>query len=145
MNFDVPPSSPERIESRIAVDLAKKAAIASPFVIAALGIWRGPDAALGAALALGIVIANFLLSAALLGWTAHHAPHALTGVAMLSFLGRLVLITVIGVGIKALGVVDWPVFCFTLLASYFVLLFWELRSVSLTLAYPGLKPRPERH
>jgi hypothetical protein len=140
----VPPASTERIESRIALDLARKAAIASPAVVIALGIWRGPDAAIGAALALGIVIANFLFSAWILGWTAHHAPHALTGVAMLSFLGRLVLITVIGVGLKALGVVDWPVFCFTLLASYFVLLFWELRSVSLTLAYPGLKPRPGR-
>ena len=143
-SFNVPPPSTERIESRIAVDLAKKAAIVSPFVVVALGIWRGPDAALGGALALGIVIANFLLSAALLGWTAHHAPHALAGVAMLSFLGRLVLITLIGVGIKALGVVDWPVFCFTLIASYLVLLFWELRSISLTLAYPGLKPRPGR-
>jgi len=145
MMFEVPPPSIERIESQIARDVAKKACIAGPVVILALGLWRGPDAALGAGLAIAIVVANLLGSAAILGWTARHAPHALQGVALLSFLGRLVVITVIGVGIKALGVVDWPVFCFTLLASYFALLFWELRSISLTLAYPGLKPRPGRH
>jgi hypothetical protein len=144
MSFAVPPPSTEPVESQIAVDLAKKAAIAGPIVVLALGIWRGPDAALGGALALGLVIGNFLLSAAILGWTARRAPHALTGVALLSFLGRLVVITVIGAGIKALGIVDFPVFCLTLIASYFVLLAWEMRSISLTLAYPGLKPKPRR-
>lgn len=140
--FEAPRSSTERIESRIAVDLAKKAALAGPVVVVGLGSWRGGDAALGAALALAIVIVNFLASAAILGWTARRAPHLLTGVALMSFLGRLILITAIGVGIKALDIVDWPVFCFTLLAWYFVLLFWELRSISLSLASPGLKPKP---
>jgi hypothetical protein len=145
MDFAVPQPSTERIESTIAVDLAKKGVIAAPILVVALGIWRGPDAALGAALALGIVVANFLASAAILGWTARRAPHALTGVALFSFLGRLALITLLGAGIKALDVVDWPVFCITLVGSYFVLLFWELRSISLSLAYPGLKPKPGHH
>lgn len=142
MNFAAPPPSTERIESTIAVDLAKKAGILAPIVILGLGIWLGADAALGAALALAIVVVNFLGSAALLGWTARRAPHALGGVAMLSFLGRLVIITVLGAGIKALDIVDFKVFCITLIASYLGLLFWEMRSISLTLAYPGLKPKP---
>jgi len=132
----------DHIESSIAVDVAKKALFAGPVVVLALGIWRGPDAALGAGLAILIVIANLVASAALLGWTARTAPHLLTGVALMSFLGRLIVITAIGVGIKALGFTDWPVFCFTLIGSYFLLLFWELRSISLSLAYPGLKPKP---
>ena len=145
MEFAVPQPSAERIESTIAHDLAKKAAIVAPLLVIGLGIWRGPDAALGAAVALAIVIVNFLAAAAILGWTARHAPHALTGVALMSFLVRLGVITLLGAGIKALDVVDWPVFCLTLIGSYFVLLFWELRSVSLTLAYPGLKPKPGHH
>lgn len=145
MEFAVPQPSTERIESTIAVDLAKKGAIVAPIVVIALGLWRGPDAALGAALAFGIVIVNFLASAAILGWTARHSPHALGGVAMLSFLGRLVVITILGAGIKQLDVVDFKVFCFTLIASYLALLFWEMRSISLTLAYPGLKPKPGHH
>ena len=142
MEFAVPQPSTERIESTIAVDLAKKGAIVAPIVVVALGVWRGPEAALGAALALVIVVVNFLASAAILGWTARLAPHALGGVAMLSFLGRLVIITVLGAGIKQLDIVDFQVFCITLIASYLALLFWEMRSISATLAYPGLKPKP---
>ncbi|MBX3381076.1 MAG: ATP synthase subunit I [Phycisphaeraceae bacterium] len=145
MEFAVPAPSTERIESTIAHDLAKKCALVAPIVVLGLGIWRGPDAALGAALALAIVVVNFLAAAWILGWTARHAPHALTGVALMSFLVRLGIITALGAGIKALDVVDWPAFCFTLIGSYLVLLFWELRSVSLTLAYPGLKPKPGHH
>ena len=142
MEFKSPPPSTDRIESRIAIDLVKKAAIVSPLVVIAAGIWRGPEGALGALLALVIVIANFLASAAILGWTAQRAPHALAGVAMLSFLGRLAVITVIGAAIKALDIVDFRVFAFTLVGSYLVLLFWEMKSISLSLAHPGLKPKP---
>jgi hypothetical protein len=145
MEFAVPAPSTERIESTIALDLAKKGAIAAPALLVALGLWRGADAGLGGALALAVVLANLLASASILGWTARRAPHALTGVALMSFLGRLAVITLSGAAIKALDVVDWPVFCLTLIGSYFALLFWELRSISLSLAYPGLKPRPGHH
>jgi hypothetical protein len=142
VNFDAPPPSIEMIERDIAVDLAKKAAIVTPIVVIGVGVWRGPDAALGAFLALALVVVNFFASAAILGWTAKHAPHGLAGVAMLSFLGRLVIITIIGAGIKQLDIVDFPVFAITLVVSYLALLFWEMRSISLTLAHPGLKPKP---
>jgi len=145
MEFAVPPPSIERIESRIAHDLAKKAVLVAPALVLGLGVWRGGDAALGAAVALVVGVANFLASAAILGWTARQIPHAFTGVALMSFLARLIVITLLGAGIKSLGVVDWPAFCFTLIGSYLVLLFWELRSISLSLAYPGLKPKPGRH
>lgn len=134
----------DHVESRIARDLAVKAAIVTPIAALALGLWRGPEAALGIVLAVAIVVANVLASAALLGWTARTMPHALTGVALMSFLGRLIIITLMGVGIKALDIVDWPVFCIALAASYLVLLVWEFRSVSFSLAFPGLKPKPGR-
>jgi hypothetical protein len=142
VKFEAPPPSDTKVGREIALDLAKKAAIITPIVVIALGIWRGPDAALGAFLALALVVANFVASAAILGWAAKHAPHALAGVAMLSFLGRLVVITIIGAGIKQLDFVDFTVFGVTLVISYLALLFWELRSISLTLAHPGLKPKP---
>jgi len=131
-----------RIETRIALDLARRAAIVAPVLILVAGVWRGGDGALGAALALAIVVANWLASAALLGWAARKAPNLLLGVALFGFLLRLGLITAIGAGIKALDIVDWPVFCGTLLLAYGVLLVWELRSISLSLAHPGLKPKP---
>lgn len=136
---------PIEIESRIARDLAKKAAIAAPILVVGIGAWRGVDAGAAVALAFAVVVVNFLASAAVLGWTARRTPELLMGVAMMSFLGRLVLVTAIGVGIKALDIVDWPVFCITLVAGYLGLLFWEMRSISLSLASPGLEPRPSTH
>ncbi|MBJ7260380.1 MAG: hypothetical protein JHD17_00405, partial [Acidimicrobiia bacterium] len=70
-------------------------------------------------------------------------PGLLMGVTLFSFVFRLILITVIGLGIKELDLVDWPVFCITLIIGYFVLLVWEMRSVSFSLASPGLKPKPK--
>lgn len=134
----------DHVESRIARDLARHALLAAPVVIVGVGLWRGLDGGAAVALALAVVVVNFLASAAILGWTARQAPHLLTGVALMSFLGRLVVITLVGIGVKALEIVDWPVFCITLVAAYFGLLFWELRSISLSLASPGLKPRPAR-
>jgi hypothetical protein len=136
------PSIPavDRIESRIAVDLSRRALLVAPVAMLGVGVWRGWDAAGAVALALALVVVNLLIAAASLGWAARTNPNMLMGVALFGFLGRLALLTAIGAGIKALGIVDWPVFCITLVVGYLGLLFWELRSVSLSLASPGLKP-----
>jgi hypothetical protein len=133
----------DHVESRIARDLARRALLAAPVIMLGVGLWRGVDAAGAVALALALIVANFLVAAAALGWAARTSPNLLMGVALFGFLARLALLTGIGVGIKALDIVDWPVFCITLIVGYFGLLFWELRSVSLSLASPGLKP--DRH
>jgi len=132
----------DRIESRIARDLAKHALLVAPVLVVGVGLWRGVEGAGAVALALAIVSANFLVAAAILGWAARTSPNLLMGVALMGFITRLILITAIGVGVKALDVVDWPVFCITLIASHLGLLFWETRSISLSLASPGLKPKP---
>jgi hypothetical protein len=131
----------QRVELRIALDLARHAALVAPVVILGLGLWRGTEAALAALGAIAIVVANWLVAGASLGWAARHAPQALVGVALFGFLFRLAAITVVGAGIKALDIVDWPVFCGVLLAGYGGLLVWELRSISFSLASPGLKPK----
>lgn len=140
-----PQPSIDQIESRIAHDLARHALIVAPIAIVAVGVWRGVPAGAAVALAFALVVANFLGAAWVLGWVARTSPELLMGAAMMSFLVRLVLITAIGVGIKELDIVDWQVFCITLVASYLGLLFWEMRSISLSMASPGLKPKPNEH
>ena len=135
--------SVDQVESRVARDLTRHALLVAPVAIVGVGLWRGVDGALGVALALTIVCANFLLSAAMLGWGARRSPNLLMGIALGAFLGRLVLITAVGVGMKALDIVDFPVFCIALIVSHLGLLFWETRSISLSLASPGLKPAPD--
>jgi hypothetical protein len=139
-DFATPPV--DQIETRIARDLAKHALIVAPVLIVGVGLWRGLDGALAVALALAIVCANFLVAAAILGWAARTSPNLLMGVALMGFITRLILITAIALGVKSLDIVDWPVFCITLIASHLGLLFWETRSISLSLASPGLKPKP---
>jgi len=138
------PDIGDHVESRIARDLVKHALYVAPIAIVAVGIWRGVDAGAAVALALALVIANFLASAAILGAAARRSPDLLMGVALMSFLIRFLLLTGIGVVVKELDIVDWPVFCITLVVSYLGLLFWEMRSISLSLASPGLKPSPNR-
>ena len=137
------PTAPatERIELTIALDMARRAAFAAPVLMLAVGIWRGWDAVGAVALAIAVVVVNWLVAAVTLGWAARHSPNLLLGVSLFGFIGRLALITGIGVGIKELDIVDWPVFCGALLLAYAGLLVWELRYVSFSLASPGLKPK----
>jgi hypothetical protein len=129
------------IETRIARDLARHGLIAAPIVIIGAGIWRGPEAALAVGLALGLVILNFLMSAALLGWAARISPDMLMGVALGGFLIKVIVLFVVGTVVEQFDFVDFPVFVVTLLVAHLGLLAWETRSVSLSLASPGLKPR----
>ncbi len=131
----------DAVEMRIALDLARRAAIVAPILMLAVGLWRGLDAAGAVALAVAVVVANWLIAAVSLGWAARNSPNLLMGVALFGFIARLALITAVGAGVKALDIVDWPVFCGALLLAYGGLLVWELRYVSFTLASPGLKPK----
>jgi hypothetical protein len=131
----------ESVELRIALDLARRAAIVAPILMLAVGLWRGLDAAGAVALAFAVVVVNWVIAAVTLGWAARNSPNLLLGVALFGFIARLALITAVGVGIKSLDIVDWPVFCGALLLAYGGLLVWELRYVSFSLASPGLKPK----
>jgi hypothetical protein len=129
----------DRVELSIAGDLARRALMVAP--AAAVGLGLGLDAAWAVLAALAIVCANFFFSAELMRWGARRAPELLMGVVLGGFIGRLAVVTAVGVAVKALDVVDWPVFCIALVVAHLGLLAWETRAVSLTLAYPGLKPR----
>lgn len=131
------------IEVRIARDIAKKAAIAAPVLALALGAWRGWGAALGVALAFVVVLANLFLGAALAAWAARISPTALMGAALGGYLLQLGVLLGALFAVRALPVVDFPVFAYTLIAAQLGLLFWEMRNISLSLAAPGLRPRKE--
>lgn len=131
----------EPVELRIALDLARRAAIVAPILMLGVGLWRGLDAAAAVAVAVGLVVVNWLVAALTLGWAARTSPNLLMGVALFGFIARLALITAVGAGVKALDIVDWPVFCGALLLAYGGLLVWELRYISFSLASPGLKPK----
>lgn len=143
MNATVDPTIERPIEVRIARDVASKALIAAPVLAAALGVWRGWDAALGVVLAFAVVLANLFLGAALAGWAARISPTALMGAALGGYILQLGVLLAALFAVRELAFVDFPVFAYTLIVAQLGLLFWEMRSISLSLASPGLRPGKE--
>ena len=132
---------PSGIESRIARDLGRHALLAAPVAVTIGAIVAGVAGALGVGLALVVVVANFLVSAALLDHAARISPNLLMGAALGGFILRLAVVFGIALAVQQVDAIDLSVFVVTVLVAHLGLLFWETRSISLSLASPGLKPR----
>jgi hypothetical protein len=134
----VDPAPP--VERRIAVDLARRGLLVAPVIVLFAGLLRGVDGAASAALGLAVLVLNFLAAAISLEWGARRGGNALFAVALGGFLFRMVSILVVILVAQALfGWVDVVVLGVTLFLTHLGLLFWELRSVSFSLAAPGLQ------
>ena len=128
------------VERRIATDLARHGLMVAPVIVLVAGLFRGLDGAASAALGLAVLVLNFLAAAISLEWGARRGGNALMAVALGGFLFRMVSILVVILVAQALfGWVDVVVLGVTLFLTHLGLLFWELRSVSFSLAAPGLQ------
>lgn len=128
------------VERRIAVDLARRGLLVAPVIVLVAGLLRGADGAASAALGLAVLVLNFLAAAVSLEWGARRGGNALFAVALGGFLFRMLSILVVILVAQALfGWVDVIVLGVTLFLTHLGLLFWELRSVSFSLAAPGLQ------
>ena len=92
---------------------------------------------------MGLVLANFLVAAALLTWAARISLGLLMGVSLFGFILRLGLITVAVLAVRDQAWVEPIPLGITLVVTHLGLLFWEARYVSASLAFPGLKPSSE--
>lgn len=137
------PAPGPAVELEIARDLARHGIYATPAVVLVSGLVAGWAGAAGAALALAVVVGNFCLGAAVLQWAGRISLNLLLVASLVGFFVRLGIVTGIGLAVRAAGWVDFPTFGIVLVVSHLGLLFWELRSVSLSLAYPGLRPAKE--
>jgi ATP synthase I chain len=132
--------APPPVEKRIALDLARHGLLVAPAVVVAAGLFGGVDGAASAALGLGVCVLNFFAAALSLEWGARRSGNALMAVALGGFLFRMLSIVLVIVVARALfGWVDVLVLGLTLFVAHLGLLFWELRSVSFSLAAPGLR------
>lgn len=127
-------------EGLIARHMARHAVIAAPAVIAIAAALRGGEGAASAAIGLGLCAANFLIAARILGWAARRSAGAIYGAIFGGFVLRLAVLTGIVLALEPVAFIDIPALVLTLAIAHLALLVWETRSVSLTLAAPGLKP-----
>jgi hypothetical protein len=137
------------VERDIGLDLARRAALVAPAVLVLAYVWRGVDGLAGAAVALGLVACNFLAGALTLAWASKRGPAVLGAVAVGGFLVRMLV--VVGVIVLVEPYVDLACLAIVLLVTHLGLLVWETRSLSISLAAPGLRPalpvthREEQH
>ena len=131
-------------EQAIAVDLARRAIPLLPVAVVVGAVGWGVEGALSATYAIALVVFNFLLSAALISWSARISLSVLMGTVLVGYLVRLGLVTVAVLLVRDAAWVELVPLGVTLVATHLGLLFWETRHVSASLAFPGLKPRPAR-
>jgi hypothetical protein len=128
------------VEQQVATDMIRRSLPVLPVLVLVAGLIWGVDGALSAAFAIAIVFLNFLFSASLLAWSARISLPLMMVAALGGFVLRLALITVAVLLVKDQSWVSLVPLGFTLIITHLGLLIWETRHLSLSLAYPTVKP-----
>ncbi len=125
---------------QIVLDMLKRGLFIAPVMIGIGFLIWGSIGATSVAFGLGLIFVNFFLSAWIIQVTARISFAALAGGSMFGFLIRLGIVTVAVLLVKDAGWIDLVALGVTIIITHLGLLFWELRYISGSLAYPGLKP-----
>lgn len=139
-----PVPAPPAHERAVALHIAGHAALLAPAVVVVCGLLRGAEAALSAAIGLALVALNLLASASLITWGARRSLVVVQVAVLGGFVLRLAALTAVVLALDRFAFVDLPVLVVTIGVSHLLLLVWETRFVSLTLAAPGLRPAVAR-
>jgi hypothetical protein len=132
------------VERDIAVDLVKRGLLVAPVVVLVAGLIRGLDGAWSAAIALLIVMGNFLAAASIVSWAATISNKAAGIASTLGYVVRLGLIVLALFLFRDASWIDFPTLGVTLVAAHLGLLSWEAKHVAMSLAAPGLRPARSR-
>ena len=129
------------VEKMVAFDMVRRSLPFIPFILLVANVFSGWNGTWSAGYAIVLVLANFVLSALLLSWGARISLAMLGAAAFFGFLLRLGLITVAVLAVKDQSWMALVPLCITLVVTHLGLLFWEMRFISTSMAFPGLKPR----
>ncbi len=113
------------IEARIAVATVRRALFVGPVLVGAAWALRGPAGAVAAAIGVAVVAGNFLLSGVVLSRAAAVSLRVYHAAALLGFVIRLGLITLMMFLVASVFEVDRPALGITAVAAYLTLLTWE--------------------
>ena len=131
-------------EAALARDIIKRGLFVAPILIGVCAIVWGANGAYSCAYAFAIVFGNFGLAAALVAYTARISYALMMTTMLFGYLLRLALVAVAVFVVRNLTWVELLPLGLTIIFAHLGLLFWELRYVSLSLAFPGLKPKPSK-
>ncbi|MCB1284679.1 MAG: ATP synthase subunit I [Microthrixaceae bacterium] len=125
----------------IALDMAKRSWILIPVTFFVGGFW-GLNGILSAGYALVLIVVNFVLAAYMLSAAGRISFALMAGAALGGYLLRLGLIFAAVMAVRNMSWVEFVPLGIMLIVTHLGLLLWELRFVSGSMAFPGLKPKP---
>lgn len=133
----------EAPEVSIARDIVKRGLIVAPVMMLIGGIIWGLDGVASVAYAIGLVLINFLLASGLVAITAPISLGLMMGAILFGYLLRLGLIALAIFLVKDAEWVSLVALGITVIITHLGLLFWEMKYVAASLAFPGLKPNAQ--
>ena len=137
------PPAPE-VERELAFDMLKRGVWFAPAILLLASLGWGAQGASSAAVAIALVAVNLVLAAIALSWAAKVSLTAIMAVSLGGFAVRMGLVTAVLFAVQDAEWVDMTALGITVLVTHLGLLFWELRFVSASLAFPGLKPTTDK-
>jgi len=132
-------------EVAVSRDIIRRGLLVAPIVMTVAGVIWGVNGAWSSALGLAIVLVNFGLAALLIAWSAPISLALMMGVSLFGYLIRLALIAVTVFLVKDVSWVSLPALGITIIVSHLGLLFWEMRFIAASLAFPGLRPNAQEY
>lgn len=130
-------------EVSISRDLVKRGLWITPAVLIVGTVAAGGAGAASAGAALVLVLLNFSMAAGLIAVTAPISLGLMMGAILFGYILRLALITAAVLLVKDQSWVHLPVLGITIIVTHLGLLFWEMKYVAASLAFPGLRPNAQ--
>lgn len=132
-------------EVTVSRDIIRRGLIIAPLIMIIAGVIWGLTGAWSAGLGLALVLMNFGLAAALISWAAPISLALMMGVTLFGFLLRLGLISLAVFLVRDVSWVSLPALGITIIVTHLGLLFWEMRFIAASLAFPGLRPNAQEY
>jgi hypothetical protein len=129
-------------EAAIVRDIIKHGMYVAPLMIGFSALIWGVNGGWSSTYGLVIVLGNFAVAAWMVSYTAKISYALMMGATLFGYIFRLAVIAAAVFLVRNASWTELVPLCMTIVISHVGLLFWELRYVSLSLAFPGLKPKP---
>lgn len=137
------PPAPE-VERELVFDMLKRGVWFAPGILVLATLIWGTKGASSAVVAIALVTVNLVLAAIGLSWAAKVSLTAIMAMSLGGFAVRMGLVCAVLLAVRHASWVNLTALGITVLVTHLGLLFWELRYVSASLAFPGLKPAPNK-
>ena len=130
-------------EVTVSRDIIKRGLFSAPIVMIIAGVIWGLTGAWSAGLGIALVLMNFGFAALLISWAAPISLALMMGVSLFGYLLRLGLISLAVYLVRDVSWVSLPALGITIIVTHLGLLFWEMRFIAASLAFPGLRPNAQ--